>query len=159
MKRRKLDRWRYVPLGMNADTVFRRMWLGFAGAMACSILPFLCRYCSARSRLWGYYNGKYGRMPGYMMMRFPELMQGLLWGPGVACLLYAILGAVFYGYHYQGSRSVYTMRRLPDKWELWRRCLTAPGLFLALTVAASLVLTGIYYLVWRYCTPLDALPI
>lgn len=65
-----------------------------------------------------------------------------------ACM--AALAAWHYAYHYQGSRSIYLMRRLPSRWELWRRCLALPaaGAVCALLLAALLLLCyfGLYLL-------------
>ena len=56
-----------------------------------------------------------------------------------------------YAYHYQGSRSVYLMRRLPDHREFRRRCLALPlaalACFILLAAVTVLLYFGLYYLV------------
>ena len=52
--------------------------------------------------------------------------------------------------HYQESRSIYLMRRLPDRWELWRRCLTLPLTGLTIVLILTLGLSVLYF--WLYET-------
>ena len=93
------------------------------------------------------------------METFSELMNGVFLGMGIVALGYVLFSVIMYLYHYQGCRSIYTMKRLPDRWQLWRRCLTLPVVFLLLAAVSTLVLTGLYYLLWRFATPADALPL
>lgn len=122
-------------------------------------LLFVIRYLNARSNLWAWWDGGRQRIPGRMMLPFGELIHGVFLAMAVAALGYVIYGVFFYLSHYQGSRSIYTMRRLPDRWELWRRCLTFPAVFLLLSALCTLILLGLYYLLWRFATPPDALPL
>ncbi len=64
------------------------------------------------------------------------------WFIGVALGAVA-LGAWMYYSHYQNSQSVYLMRRLPDKWEYHRRCLTLPLCLLVGDVIAYASLYGV----------------
>ena len=76
-------------------------------------------------------------------------------------MVYIVMAAVavmFYFYHYEGSRSIYTMKRLPNPWELWRRCLAVPLCTIVLCAVLALLLLGIYYLVYLHCTPAGCLP-
>ena len=45
------------------------------------------------------------------------------------------------------------MRRLPDRWELHRRCLALPALGLALSVLIPAVLVVIYFCIYQFGTP------
>ena len=60
------------------------------------------------------------------------------------------MAAMHYVYHWKGSRSIYLMRRLPNPWELHRRCLTLPALgivfFLIFGAAEMFIMYGIYLL-------------
>ena len=68
------------------------------------------------------------------------------------------LAIYHYACHYLGSRSIYLMRRLPDGWELWRRCLTVPALLAVLCLGAIELLTILYFLVFLLLTPPPCLP-
>jgi len=53
-----------------------------------------------------------------------------------------------YLYHRTGSKSVYLMRRLPDRWEYHRRCLTLPLVSAGLVFLAEVILLLFYF--WIY---------
>ena len=158
MKRSPINWNRHVPLGMDGEKRKNQMaamlGIGIGGS-----LYFLIKYFSARSDLFGYINGKLQRIPNRRMLPFEELLSGTFTIMAIMALGFVIMAVMFYLYHYQGCRSIYTMKRLPDRWQLWRRCLTLPVVFLLLAAVSTLVLTGLYYLLWRFATPADALPL
>ena len=45
------------------------------------------------------------------------------------------------------------MRRLPNKWELHRRCLTAPIMAAAITVVIGIILFFVYYAFYELLVP------
>jgi hypothetical protein len=57
-----------------------------------------------------------------------------------------------------GSRSDYLMRRLPDRWEYPRRCVTLPLLGAVAIIAEFLIVTLIYFAVYALFTPGICLP-
>ena len=128
MIKRPINWDHHVPLGMDGEKRKNQMTGLLCLGLACSLL-FVIRYGNARSNLWGYLNGKHQRIPGRMMLEFGELMQGVFLPLAVIAFGFVVVAVLFYLYHYQGCRSIYTMRRLPNRWELWRRCLTMPAAF------------------------------
>lgn len=64
-----------------------------------------------------------------------------------------ILAVTNYTSFWRGSKSVYLMRRLPDRREFSRRCLALPLLLLAACVILVLLLTLIFYGVYIHLTP------
>ena len=71
-----------------------------------------------------------------------------------------MLGAAVQNYfgHFQGSRSIYLLRRLPQRWELARRCLGEPALCLAGSFIIYL-LTGVTcFIYYWFRTPAGCLP-
>ena len=106
-----------------------------------------------------YYFSSYKTLiPGRTVPPFPRLFHPTLWVVPVAAAL-ALLDALkhYLGY-FQGSRSIYLMRRLPQRWELARRCLVFPlaGLSASLTAYA---LTALFCLIWYWVqTPAGCLP-
>ena len=67
--------------------------------------------------------------------------------------------AVLYSSYYQGSRSIYLMRRLPDGRSLLRRQVWTAPVCWALTILLSgAVLLGLCWLLWRFKTPAECLP-
>lgn len=63
-----------------------------------------------------------------------------------------------YARFWQGSKSIYLMRRLPDRWELHRQCLTLP----LLSILAGLLLVGLllplFFWVYTAAIPDQCLP-
>ncbi|MBR5229035.1 MAG: hypothetical protein IKV96_04280 [Firmicutes bacterium] len=74
---------------------------------------------------------------------------------GFVALAVAMIGVAVYHYiyHHQGSKSIYLMKRLPDKRELHRRCLSLPLMGMAVAIVTGLILLGIYIAVYFLVTP------
>ena len=58
-----------------------------------------------------------------------------------------------YNYHYQGSKSIYMMKRLPKKSELWRRCLVLPVTLALTSEAAAMILRLLFFAYYMIRTP------
>lgn len=70
--------------------------------------------------------------------------------PCILCFLVTLMGMIywafrFYGSFTRGSRSLYLMKRLPDRWELLRRCVTLPLLGTLVTLLAMALTTAFLY--------------
>lgn len=123
--------------------------LGIFHAELQETLNILCVWQDATQRVFP---------PGRMMHDFVTLLHGvwpLFWVPLVTAV---ILGVVNRHGFSQGSKAVYLMRRLPDRWEYPRRCFALPLLTLllgmALTVLVLLACWGLY----THFTPEYAIP-
>jgi len=62
-----------------------------------------------------------------------------------------------YRYYHQDSKSIYLMRRLPDRAELHRSCLVQPLLRVALVLVVMAVLLLIFYTVYMNQVPEECL--
>lgn len=65
---------------------------------------------------------------------------------------------IHYAYHFQGSKSVYLMRRLPDRREFHRRCLRLPVLGAAAALAAAALTVIVYFAIYMLVPPDRVLP-
>ena len=97
---------------------------------------------------------------GAKMLPFAELLSGKL---NMFYLLSAAMIVVIilnYAYHRQGSKSVYMMKRLPNRLEMHKRCITLPlvGVLLAIITAGVLCLL-LYYGIYIRQTPVQCLPL
>ena len=129
----------WFPLGIPWKQERFLLWTGLLLSAGAGLVLFLCQYLPARRALYGY-NGTMGPdgamvrvlLPGTLVPPFPSL----LYGPLLCFLALALslAGVAVYHFlcHYQGGRSIYRMRLLPQFGELWRRCLSAPALALLL---------------------------
>jgi len=141
-----------VPPGRNGT--LQRNWLlgGLAAAFVCTILFFLSEYGEHKALL----ELAFERNPEEVGLVMPEFEQ-FLPIPMVAFLVVIAVALpripFNYAYHRRGSRSDYTLRRLPDKWEWHRRCLAVPVLAVSggmLLLALALVLC---FLIYQFATP------
>lgn len=154
---KRIDWDRLVPLGVNGKTVRDRMGLGL-GAAALFSLSYVGNFARAVNDLYRYRGGKRTLIEGAKMVPFRELLDHVFWGFGVMALAMGFVAIGFYKYHSQGSRSIYTMKRLPNRWELWRRVWTVPLVGAVACGVSVLVLTGLYYVCYLLGTPAGCLP-
>ena len=153
--RERVKSW--VPYGLDADPVLRRMVAGLLGCVLASLCcPLACM--EAWDWLYKMEGGRKVLRPGCTMPLFRELVSWSFLGFGLFVAAMAVLAVYYVLYHRQGgSRTDYLMWRLPDRWEYLRRCLALP----ALGCAAALVLLGIlwtlYFWMYLHFTPAGCL--
>lgn len=73
-------------------------------------------------------------------------------------ILVLLLGLYHWFYHYQSSKSIYLMRRLPQRFELLKRCITFPLIAALLFAVSAVLLTLIYFALYLLFTPDGCLP-
>lgn len=147
-----------LPLTVSPRSVLRWLVVGAVVGMLCN-LSFLYAYNQAYQALW--YLGVDGvrhLKVDAVMPPFVSLLGISLYGCIAATLSMIPTVWLFWYSHNLESKSIYTMRRLSDPWELPRRCFTVPALaascYLILTAALLLLDLAIY---WT-CTPAVLLP-
>ena len=148
---------RLVPLGCDGRRELRWLLWGLAAGFLVN-LRFVLVYLSARSGLYVYSRGVRQLVPGAVIAPFSELLGWSLLGCFAAAAAMAVLAAWHYLTHFRGSRSIYTMRRLPSRWELHRRCLTLPALGAAAYLLEAAALWGLDFLLYALATPAQCLP-
>ena len=149
--RKRLDR--LVPVGMSGKTELGWLCAGLVLALLLS-LSFLAHFGRAVNALYIQHGAARILDSTAVMEPFSELVDGCFTGFGVLALLMLPLAALHYSRHYSGiSRSIYTMRRLPSRWELHRRCLTLPALTVLACGVITLALIGLYYIIYTTKTP------
>jgi hypothetical protein len=149
----KHDLSEYFPVGIERRRELKRLLYAALAALLYS-MGFLVRLAGAHGELYTELrDGTRVLISGAVAEDFARLLRGSMigfWVMAGAALLWA---SYFYGYHYQDSRSIYLMRRLPQRGELHRRCLTFPlasALALLLLGAAT---TAAYYLIYVCVMP------
>lgn len=152
MNRRHQWMARRLPPGVDAPKLETSLLVGLAAALLFH-LQFILRYWSARNDLYTYYQGHIRRLNGTMMPVFGEILGTSLYGCFVAALAMIVVAIQLYATHFQGSKSIYTMRRLPDRWELWRRVLTIPVLAAAGFLLLAFVLRCLDFTIYILFTP------
>lgn len=154
MKIRKADFTRFAPPGADLRPQWRVFFLG-TGLSFLYSLGFIFRCFDAWNELYVYQASTDSRVlrAGAFMPDFFQLLDGAMLGFGLLALIMLGFCMVYYAYHRQESRSIYLMRRLPNRWELHRRCLSLPLLGAAASILAAALLVVVYYGIYRLVTP------
>ena len=155
---RKLSR--LLPPNMDAAQV--KGWiiaLLTIVALLCAIL-FLGSYPEDYRNLfldWGTKRQRFA--PGMIIPRFDRYAILTAYVIGGALVLTLASAALLYSSYYQGSRSIYLMRRLPDGRSLLRRQIwSVPLRVMGLLLLLGVVMLASTWLVWRFVTPAQCLP-
>ena len=152
--RRTLER--ILPPNVPADTMHGIIVGSLAiGALAAAI-DFIARYSTAYRSLFGW-NGWLSDTA--LMNSFSAYAEPVVIVFGVVVLLALLSAVMLYSSYYQGSRSIYLMRRLPDGRRILRRQIwSVPLRVMVLLLLLGMVMLAASWLVWRFVTPEQCLP-
>ena len=148
----KIDAARYAPPGINYSRELK--WI--AAALIASViysLGFLIFYIENYRDLFWEQDAEKGIIKGAMMPDFIELLNYRLFGFAIIALCMLAVSLYHYLYHYQGSKSIYLMKRLPNRFELWRRCLALPLGAALFSLVTAMILMLIYFGIYLFFTP------
>ena len=151
MKRKSMDWDRLVPVGLNGRRTARQTAAGLSLAALWSVLCFLSGYLPRLGDIHRYI--RWGGPKTILMDHFSALIRHTGLGFQILAAALVLLAAGHGLHHCRESRSIYLMRRLPDKWDLWRRCLALPALGLACCAVLAVLLVLLYFFIYRFCTP------
>ena len=156
------EKWKwlgkYAPLGIPYEKHIRGFFALVTCATICTMFFFL-QYGNALEELYTYRAGKKVLMEGVVIDSFGQITEGLfLMGYAVSVAVFLMV-IYYYLYHYQGSKMMYLMKRLPDRWDIHRRCWTFPVCGAVITVVWMKILEMIYYGIYIIFTPSQCLPL
>jgi len=151
------DRWirSFAPPGLDTDGEIRGLIGGLVLAL-CLSFSFIGKYNDAYSELYRWYNGKY-KLSGEMMIDFAELIEGCLGGFYLLCFVCLATVVWHYLYYYQGSKSIYLMKRLPNRMEIHKRAWTLPLLGIGITLLAAFLVMLLYFWIYLLVTPQECI--
>lgn len=149
---------RQVPPGLDWWTEIKWAVSGLVVGTLWSLAAFYYQFSNACQQLYNWVGGRRVLVESRTIASFPELLHLTMAGFLLGMALTVPLACYHYAYHYLGSRSIYLMRRLPQRWELWRRCLTVPVLLAVICLAAIELLTFLHFLIFLLLTPAPCLP-
>lgn len=155
----RIDLSRHVPPGFDPKPELQFYFTFLIIQIVVNLAMFLMAYFQALGNL--YWAGARERtlIPGAVMSDFAAILDGAAMHFFlVLALCMPVFALIHYLYHRQGSKSIYLMRRLPNRWELHRRCLTLPLAGLALCALTALVLLLAFLAVYLNATPKQCLP-
>lgn len=149
---------KYAPLGFNVEKEVKAFLVEMV-LVTMQTLFFFPRYMYALDELYTRRAGKRVLIEGAVIQDFDTLIEGLFTISVIVAVLTLVQAALFYAYHSQGSKMLYLMKRLPDKWELCRRCLTLPIAGAVIVAVWALVLRMLYFSIYIIFTPSQCLPL
>ncbi len=148
---------RIIPVGMNSSAVKAVCVCSLLLSAAVSALMFFTAYCREyRSLLLV---SEYGTVvnENAVMSEFGVLREDIFFGYDIFAIGLVLFAAYSFIYHFIGSKSIYTMRRLKKPAELAVRCLAVPFVFIAVSAISVFVLNFIYFGVYISVTPAECL--
>ena len=127
--------------------------------LMCGIL-LLCSYPEDYRELFLRWGTEYQTLrPGAIIPEFDRYAIRTVYVIGGALLLTLASTALLYSSYYQGSRSIYLMRRLPDGRRILRRQIwSVPLRVMVLLLLLGVVMLAASWLMWRFVTPEQCLP-
>lgn len=142
----------FAPPGIGTD----RELGGFISGLVvvCLIsLNFFNRYANARALLYRMQGSKRVLIEGAVMTDFSVVLGDSLNSFGFLCVL--LLGVVVWHYlcYWQGSKSIYLMKRLPNRFEIHKRAWTLPLLAIAVTLVVAFLVMFLYFEFYMIATP------
>jgi len=148
----KLNFTRYAPPGFPLVSERNTFLLGIGLALLYSF-GFLFRFYENINSLYEYIGRKRVLIPNAVMPDFVQILSDALIGFGIVGIGMLLFIGIHYLYHYQHSKSIYLMRRLPDRFELHRRCLTLPLLAAFACIIILLLVLFLYFAIYMLTTP------
>jgi len=142
------------PPGYLYKTELRIILFTLIDVALISMFGFFNAYSSARQSLFMQMGQDLFLVESRIMPDFVDLLGNKLLILLIsAALLFVIAIVLHYAYHQIGSKSIYLMRRLPDRFELHRRCLLIPLITVLAFIMVTILLLFIYYAVYMNFTP------
>ena len=149
---------KYAPLGIGVEKQVTAYIIGVIVATLHSML-FLVRYLEARSELYATNINGMVLIEGAVIYDFGALTDTVFWTFYIVEIVTMLCSVFFYFYHYDGSKMMYLMKRLPDKKELYRRVFTLPIAGTVILVVWMGILRMLYFTIYVICTPSQCLPL
>lgn len=142
----------YTPPGYSLTAESNIYILGMLFSTLFSF-TFLYKLFDKIAELYEPYPNQNQLIPGAVMPDFIEILDDSLIGFILLAFCILIFIVVRYAYYYQGSKSIYLMHRLPNRYERHHRCITLPVSAAVSCLIAAFILLLIYYLIYIAATP------
>ena len=144
---------KYAPPGYDysIDKKVYHIGLGIANLFS---LTYFSHYASDSKHLYTItISGEKIVNPNVLMIDFVYVLNNALLGYFILSICLLLLATLRYLYYYQHSKSIYLMKRLPDKFDMHRRCLTMPLLLALICVGIAFLVLLLYFSHYMIFTP------
>lgn len=149
----KKDLSYYAPPGMELEQGKKIFVIGMVLSTIFSFLIFGIEFSDCLEKLYWKNGAERCVIPGAVMPYFTVIIGSSFIGFDIVFALMIAVAVMHYTYHSWGSKSIYTMRRLPSRWELHRRCLTLPICGMVISKVTAFVIVMICYGFYIGLTP------
>ncbi len=141
-----------VPIGFDADIEIKAFGIG---TVLCTLfsLQFFVKLNNKINELYFVNGSKMYLKPDAVMPCFRDVLGKSLLPFAALFLMLTAYIFIHYEYHKKGSRSIYLMKRLPQKNELAKRCITLPLILSSMVLILAVILLLIFYFVYLIKTP------
>ena len=146
---------RLAPPGVSAKKEFRIVAAALCLASIMAYTQFLGSFNAAKGLL--YAGNTEIIKQGAIMPDFADLVKGKLMLFAVAAACIPAIAVYDYASFYRDSRSVYTMRRLKQRGEIYWRCIALPAAAELLCAATAFLLLLLFYLHYMRATTPECL--
>ena len=147
-----------APPGANLERLRMVLVIGLIVCSLAMFVQFISTWTVACQNLFEWNGIERHRRIGVELPTFLYLIRGTYqW------FLAVVVAALFvlidnYTCYYRGSRSIYVMKRLPNRFEIHKRAWTLPVLACVLSGIVIILTALLCLLVYRFCSPADCLP-
>lgn len=150
----KLDE--FFPLGIDYYQELKWICIGFVISFLYS-LGFLFRLSDNYYNLFKWFGTKKVLINGAIMEDFVIVLEKALVGFFIVALCMIALGVYHYMYHYMGSKSIYIMKRLPNRFDFFKRCFISPLIVIIISFTFAFIMLVLYYWIYMFVTPVQCL--
>ena len=145
---------RSFPPGYAYKPELKALTAALAWSILSSFVSFLVSFSSARQSLYIRLGNKLLLDETRVMPDFVNILNNYLIVYFIfAALILAAATIIHYAYYHRESKSIYLMRRLPNRFELHRRSLLIPLLSALIHMFVAFVMLLILYAVYMIFTP------
>lgn len=154
MREIKWEKWidSVAPPGIGTDREIGTYISGLVMFLVFSF-SFFGNYNEAFSELYHWKNGHQVLREGAVMKDFITLVEGSLGGFVWYSISMLFVVVWHYMYYHYGTKSIYLMRRLPNRMEIHKRAWTLPLLGAAGSLLAAFVILVFYFEIYMIVTP------
>ena len=145
---------RSFPPGFNYLSELKAVAFAFCASILFSLISFFTEYSAEKRALYIQIGTDMILDESRVMPDFINVLGGSLRILFIlAALAFIITSTIHYVYYHTGSKSIYLMRRLPNRYEQHRRHLLFSLIYALIFVLAAAILLLIYYSVYINNTP------
>ena len=149
---------KYYPPGYDYAKEWGSIILCFVIGTIFSMALFFIELTNVMNWLYDTVLGERTLMKGAIAQPFIELMEGQLVCFAPLFIFILIMMFYHYAYYYQGTKSIYVIRRLSSKKYVIKSCIEGTCAGVVIGLAGIWILWILYYLIYQLAIPSECMP-